>query len=81
MTEALKAAGVVVLVLSWNFFESPHCMRELRQSREQGKPVIPIFFHISIDRCKPGEILEVIKIADWAKLMGAGSLGRRTLPG
>jgi hypothetical protein len=70
MTHALTAAGVVVLVLSWNFFESPHCMRELRQCREQGKPVIPILFDIIIDRCKPREILEVVKIADWAKFDG-----------
>jgi hypothetical protein len=70
MSEALSAAKVVVLVLSWNLFESPHCMQELRQSREEGQPVIPIFFDMSIDRCKPGEILEVVKIADWAKFDG-----------
>jgi hypothetical protein len=70
MTDALSAAKVVVLVLSWNFFESDHCMRELRQCRDQDKPVIPIFFDIRIDRCKPGEILEVVKIADWAKFDG-----------
>jgi hypothetical protein len=70
MTESLQAAKVVVLVLSWHFFESPHCMRELHQSREQRKLVIPIFFDICIDRCKPGEILEVVNIADWAKFDG-----------
>jgi hypothetical protein len=70
MTEALKAAKVVVLVLSWNFFESPHCMRELRQSREQGKPVIPIYFNISPDQCKATTILQRAEIADRGKFDG-----------
>jgi hypothetical protein len=76
MTEALEAAKVVVLVLSWNFFESPHCMRELRQSREQGKPVIPIYLNISPDQCNATTNLQGAEIADWGK-WGQASLGGR----
>jgi hypothetical protein len=89
ITEALKTAKVVVLVLSWTFFESPHCMRELRQSRLQGKPVIPVYFNISPDQCKAATILQGAEIADWGKFDGgkpaweediawvAGRTGRR----
>jgi hypothetical protein len=66
----LIAAKVVILVLSKDFFGSPHCMEELHQSRVQEKAVIPVFFAINFEDCKPGHLIESLGEVDWSRFKG-----------
>lgn len=88
--EALRATRVVIFILSKQFFHSPHCVRELRQSRELGKCVVPLFFDISPDECQPnGLALEMAEDDSFSRFVGgregweedltwiAGRTGRR----
>jgi hypothetical protein len=70
---ALRDAKVVIVVLSAQFFSSHHCVRELRQSRNLGKKVIPLFFDLSPDQCRPESILQETADIDWSQFDGGRS--------
>jgi hypothetical protein len=72
---ALRAAQVVVAVLSEGFFASRHCVGELRRCRELGKRVVPLFFGVSADGCRPEVLSASPKMAgvDWAEFGGGRS--------
>jgi hypothetical protein len=68
--EALSNAKIVVVVLSRRFFMSKHCLRELHVCRTQGKKVVPIFFDIRPDECRPDALASNVPGLPWNRQIG-----------